>query len=1138
MTPVRSNRNLIIIIAVISVVALIYGITNFKRALPEIAINFEVSKKEALATAHQYLSDRDFDLNGFRRTISFQISGLAKYYMEREVGVKRTISLAKDSIDVWYWRARFFKELEELEYSVRIAPDGRVISFNRKLPETVPGDSLDADSARILATEFITESLGLGIDRWEEVEAKSYDRPNRTDHEFEYELKDFKVAEAPYRLIVEVQGDKVSFFKRYLKVPQEWRREFSRQRSKNDLLGMIAYFFFFLLAIGMFVHFFKNVRKHQIPWKAAFWIGSALGVAHFIMGLNSIPLAMNGYNTTSSFIAFIGKQILESVIAGLAQGVLLLIAFSAAEYLYRQDNPDKLFIPRIFSRKGFHTLEFMQATIVGYLMAAFAVGYVVFYYILGSKIGFWSPANIKYTELVSTALPWIYPLAISMGASLLEEFIFRVFGIFFLRRLFKSTWAAVLVSAMIWAFLHSGYPQQPSFARGIELTIEGVIIGVLMLRFGVWAALTYHFVYDAVMIGLFLFQSSNAYFWISGLIVCGCLAIPAVIAGVAYIRRRSFYPGEELLNRAFEKPQISIETPVETKIEVTPVKVDAPQYIYTPLSSSIRRAIIVIGLAGIIIGLLPVPGQIRDGTKPLIDRKEAIKIASDELKKRYNKDPDQYKIVVRHSSFRKKVKSSPSTGTTYIKKHGSVEDYKRIIWEPDGPHFGYWNVWFKRELDPEYFHFSIKKSTNEVKPHHSLADTTSGANLDTDSALALATEEFQRIQPDHELYHLIKSRSEKKDNRTDHFFTWETSEPILAEAHYRQWVSLIGDEIESSWRYIQEPEEWNRHEKEKNLRSMLLNVSMIVLIIAFLVFGVIKLIKQLTQHQVRWRTGMIVGSLAFIVYLLAQWNEWAVFWMDYYTAKPMADYITSQLLAKAMGTVTIGLFIMLLISFVGSFVRDRYSTSPWLGLAGNNRSVVGDGLLVMVGVIGVSVGLPWLMNAISVWFNLPEHLFNLTRTAQYKYASSISLYLPFYGVISDAVIDAIRSGVIVLIAFMLIESFFKRSWLRWLILVAVAFAVSGAKLEAIGNLTAGEFSWHFIKMLVYVVAGYMVLKHWVGGRLWALIAALMITRLIAAGLTFVGWGDSPYYIDGWVLIVISALLIAHPLIRMFRMKPA
>ncbi len=701
-------------------------------------------------------------------------------------------------------------------------------------------------------------------------------------------------------------------------------------------------------------------------------------------------------------------------------------------------------------------------------MAAFAVGFVVFYYILGSKIGFWSPANIKYTELVSTTLPWIYPLAISMGASLLEEFIFRVFGIFFLRRLFKSTWAAVLVSAMIWAFLHSGYPQQPSFARGIELTIDGVIIGVLMLRFGVWAALTYHFVYDAVMIGLFLFQSSNAYFWISGIIVCGCLAIPAVIAGVAYIRRRSFYSGKELLNRAFEKPRISIEAPVESKIEVVPVKVEAPQYSYTPLSSSIRRTIVVIGVAGIIIGLLPVPDQIRDGTKPLINRKEALRIASEELEKRYNKDPDKYRVVVKHSSYQVKDRSSPATSTTYIKKHGSIEDYKRLVWEPDGPNFGFWNVWFKRELNPEYFHFSIKKSTNEVKSFHNLADTTSGANLDSDSALTLATDEFQRIQPDHALYHLIKSRSEKKDNRTDHFFTWETIEPILAEAHYRQDVYLGGDELESSWRYIQTPEEWKRHEKEKNFRSMLLNVSMIVLIIAFLIFGVIKLIKLLTRHQVRWRTGMIVGFLAFVVYILAQWNEWAVFWMDYYTAKPASDYITNQLLEKAMGAVAIGLFIMLLISFVGSFVKDRYSTSPWLGLTGNNRSAVGDGLLVMIGIIGVSVGLPWLMNALSAWLNLPEHLFNLSRTAQYKHASSISLHLPFYGVISDAVIDALRSGTIVLIGFMLIESLFKRSWLRWLILLVVAFAISGAKLETIGNLTAAEFVWHFIKMFVYL----------------------------------------------------------------------
>ena len=121
-----SNRNFIIVSAIIAAIALIYGIFNFKRAFPEIAINFTISRKAALNSAQDFLIGRGFELKDFKRSIIFDYDQTAKLFMERELGVERAANLAKDSIDVWRWEARFFKPLEKLEYVVQVDPSGRI----------------------------------------------------------------------------------------------------------------------------------------------------------------------------------------------------------------------------------------------------------------------------------------------------------------------------------------------------------------------------------------------------------------------------------------------------------------------------------------------------------------------------------------------------------------------------------------------------------------------------------------------------------------------------------------------------------------------------------------------------------------------------------------------------------------------------------------------------------------------------------------------------------------------------------------------------------------------------------------------------------------------------------------------------
>lgn len=1138
MPPRKSNRNFIIIFAVISVISLIYGVKNFDRAFADIAIDFKITRADALDHARDFLIGRHFELKDYTESAVFSSDTRGSWYLQQELGVERTAALAKDSIDIWYWSTRYFIPLQKLEYRVRIDATGQITGFSREVEEEAEGPRLAADAARPLAEAFITGPMGMSLEDWEHVETTSYDRPNRRDHTFEWELIGFKASDAPYRMQVEIQGAEVSSFHRYLKVPQEWRREFTKQRSQNDLFQNIANFLSFLLIIAIFVHFYRNIRGGQVPWKTALWLGGILAAAHFIMGMNSIPLTMQGYDTTNSYGAFIGLMILGSVMQGLWQGMLLILLVGGGEYLYRMDHPFKLSLMGIFTRRGIRTKEFLQATVVGYLMAGFHVGLVVLFYVIGYDLGVWAPHDIEYSNAVSTWMPWIYPLAISMGAALLEEFWFRLFGISFLKRFLKSTALAVIIPAFIWGFLHSSYPQMPGYVRGIEVGIIGIVAGIIMLRFGIWATLTWHFVIDAVFIGLFLFQSSNVYYWISGLIVCSGLAIPAIIAIVVYLKRRKFDEAEDLLNQAVEQParwKQVVEKPVEKPTEIAaekPVeKLEEPEDTdYIPLGFGVKRMAIILGIIGLILVLLPSPQKFGDDFSLKINRQQAIDIATTALTEKYDVNPNEYLISAvdyrnRHEAFPSMIQSQ----LTYIKQNGTLEDAERVFLSPEGVNSYNWTVSFKKELDPDYYWVSVNYSDGKTSISHIIADSTVGAELSLDSAQVIAAAAFADLETDTTVYHLIRETSKQHDDRKDHYFTWETKEPLLAEGYYRTYVQVQGDEVTSGYRFFKIPEEWKRQEEEKRIGWIALLALMVLLIIAGVIIGLITFGKRVAKKEIRWKSGIIAGVVTFFAMLLAWWNNWISIWYEYETSEPVANFISGNILNTAVLLLVTGLGIMVIVSLAETFVGKR-NLKPLVSCKGVSKVQIVDGVVIFLGSVFVILGLEKIFSLLTYGAGMPFHTYSI------EFPEHLSSSMPWFGDFCTAVIAGIAAASIYVIIYKILITGIKALWLRYLILAVLALSMGGAPFLNFGTATAGEIAWSFIKSLALIAIAWNIMKFWIGDRLWALILIVFSMKLLSPALIYAGWAGSPYNGQGWFLLFAAAIPLIAMLWGMVRAK--
>ena len=167
--------------------------------------------------------------------------------------------------------------------------------------------------------------------------------------------------------------------------------------------------------------------------------------------------------------------------------LLVVIAYVPGEPLYRVDQPERLRIGSAFTLPGLRSKEFFMSAVIGVCLAAAHIGYVVLFYVVGRRFGVWAPQDLQYSDTMSTALPWVFPLTIGIYAASSEEFLFRLFSVHFLLRSTKSKVLAVVLPAFAWGFLHSNYPQEPAYIRGVEVGLIGIVAGLVMLRWGILA---------------------------------------------------------------------------------------------------------------------------------------------------------------------------------------------------------------------------------------------------------------------------------------------------------------------------------------------------------------------------------------------------------------------------------------------------------------------------------------------------------------------------------------------------------------------------------------------------------------------------------------------------------------------------
>ncbi|HTQ58578.1 MAG TPA: CPBP family intramembrane glutamic endopeptidase [Candidatus Solibacter sp.] len=1124
-----SDKRALLLWVLLGIVGAVFAHKYFFRAFPEASVDFKVSRNQALERARAFVGGLGENISGYQSAIVFDVDDNAKTYLEREVGLQQANHLMSSELNIWYWNVRFFRPGQEEESRVRVSPSGEIVGYEHKIQEARAGASLDRAGAETDAQNFLREKMGVDLGKWDFLpeEANSSKKPNRVDWSFTWEKHGFKAKDAPYRLRVTLQGDRAGSSEEFLHVPESWQRGYEHLRSTNILYNQIAIIPYLLLMGSALWLGILLTKKGQTGWGPAIKLGIVVAILLFFMQLNNWPLDRMGYDTNSAYGSFVFEEILKALLFGVLSALTISLILPGAEPLYRASQPGKLRLGEAITLRGLRSKEFFSAATVGLSLAAAHIGFIVAFYIVAGHFGAWAPQDLNYENSVNTTFPWISGIAIGMLAATSEEFLFRLFAIPFLKRLTGSSILAVIVPAFCWSFLHSAYPNEPPYIRGLEVGLIGIVAGIVMLRWGIMATLIWHYTVDASLVGLLLIRSNSLYFKVSGVIVGAAALAPLIFAGVSYLARGRFEPDEDLLNSAEPIEKISFAPAAAP--EAAPTAATRRYDALTPGMMIFLAACLVLG--GVAAWRLKIPA-IGDYLKLSVDAKTA-RARADEVLRQRGLDPNAY----RHATIF--VDATDPLANEFLRRRIGIAGLN-AIYAKEVPG-ALWRVRYFKDGQPEEYAVILKPDGSLHSVHHTLGEDAPGASLTKDEAVAIG-EKFLREKKNLDLsgWSLVDSSSNKRPHRTDHALTWQQNAALddgsafpkdsADHAHARIDLDILGNEPADYRTYVKIPDEWRRRQEEQTLFRTIYGAAIPILLFGGLGIAAIVIffrnLGSAAAHAIPWRRLVIWAGWGLIAYVLIVGfgNRLQYFLNAYQTAIPFKTMMGGIAIAILLGALFYSGGLAVLFG-VASYFSNRAFGEERLPVGARLPGVYYRDAL-WIGVCGTA-GFLGLRRAVEA---AVMHWPTLHRSFPASFGQNFDDVLPAAGIFGHALISSLLlTGMIALVAGF-VAGVLRARWLQYGLFLLGALSLTGSGW---GN--GADFAKQFLAEALILAVIVFAVRRVICFNILGCVLVVACLTLLGSATELLSQPDAFYRTNGYAAVLLILLLFGWPL-SVWRMR--
>lgn len=524
----RQEFAVLLVLAVVG--AALFG--YFVASTPTANVQLSTSQSQATDTARSFVEDRGVDIGAYRASTVFKAREQSSTFIQRQLGGQRETAALREH-NVYFWETRLYQPLEQEYFLVAVdSKTGEVEGFQHILPDEAPGGQLSESAARAKAESFL-EARGHDLDNYELISSASTERPNRVDHAFTWKHERREVAGAPVYLEVEIHGERIGWYNQRINVPDGFTHQYEIQQNRGQLLSFAFLGLSLVLVVVAIVFGLRYYKADQFDWRLGLAAGGIVTVLTVVSGVNTIPQLLHNIPTTIAPWQFLLVSVGAVALVGVVLGGVTMLMSGAGKRLSAEvlgyEVVDRL--ERIREHPETRT-DVRDQLLAGVLLAGIVLGIYAAFYAIGTRFfGFWLPAQPPQVGAVAMYVPALAALVVAGTAAIWEEVMFRLFAIPATKRYAKYTAVAVLVPAVVWGLGHSGYAVLPFWARAVEVSLIGVVLGWAFLRYGLVATIGAHFTLNAFVTALPMVLAGTPWLVAHGVVALVIAAVPLLAAG-------------------------------------------------------------------------------------------------------------------------------------------------------------------------------------------------------------------------------------------------------------------------------------------------------------------------------------------------------------------------------------------------------------------------------------------------------------------------------------------------------------------------------------------------------------------------------------------------------------------------------